>query len=132
MSLVRVLLEPKSPIYAGPHGRARKSGELVHSDVLHAALVSVAAGAAADIGPLRTLRVSSIFPCWRDVHFYPRPFLALPASTETGDPAKRKRWKSVRLVSEGALRLWLSGDVTLTDRVRIIESGVALLEDVVG
>lgn len=129
MSLVRVLLEPKSPIYSGPHGHARKSGALVHSDVLHAALVCIAASAGQDIEPVRTLRLSSIFPCWRHVHFYPRPFLALPTSTETGDSAKRKRWKNVRLVSEGTLPRWLAGDATLTDHVHIIESGVALLDD---
>lgn len=134
MSRVRVCLEPVSPLYTGQLGRARKSGALVHSDTLHAALVSVAA----QIGSPRTggleaareLRVSSVFPFWSDLYFYPRPFVPPPKQQESADPADRKRWKNVRLLSEGALRLWLAQDPRLYDEhvTTMPEPGFAVLQ----
>jgi CRISPR type III-A-associated RAMP protein Csm4 len=88
---------------------------------------------AADLGsPLldaaQSLRVSSVFPFWGKTFFYPRPFLAPPGHAETADPAGRKRWKSVRLVSEGALRLWLAGDAALMQQAKMLEGGFVALE----
>lgn len=109
----RALLEPLAPFYRSAHTHARRSGALVHSDTLHAALVSVAAlTGAMPLDTLRGLRVSSVYPCWRDTLLLPKPFLRPPGADrpDPADPAARKRWKSVRLVTEGLLRAWLADD----------------------
>lgn len=129
MSLVLVLLEPRSPIFLGPHGRARKSGALIHSNTLHAALISVAAQHGVQpLDSFNSLRVSSVYPCWYDCLFFPRPFLPLREADAAPVRVEHKRWKSIRLVSAGVLQLWLAKDPALTDRTVLPEPGVALLE----
>ena len=76
MTAYRIELRPRSPIHRGIHGHASKSGAAVHSDTLHAALMAAAAlDGGMDLDALRALRLSSLFPCWRGMDFYPKPFL---------------------------------------------------------
>lgn len=112
MSIWRVTIEPLAPFFAGPHTRARKAGALVHSDTLHAALMNVAALTGSPVlEEAERLRVSSLFPFWKDIFFYPKPFLPPLAVEREGDQEQLKEWKSVRLVSEGLLRAWLERHV---------------------
>lgn len=127
MTLLRVLLEPLAPVYTGPHGRARKSGALVHSDTLHAALIDVAALAGLPlIDVAESLRVSSVFPRWRDTLFYPRPFLPPPVALDASTPKSRKRWKSVRLLSEPLLKVWLAGRPLQENDVTVLGGSCAI------
>ena len=113
--LYRVILEPTAPFYIGHNTHARKSAAIVHSDTLHAALIDVAAligSPLKDAAP--NLRVSSLFPCWNGLYFYPKPYLPVPQSEQTtqmdGTNVDRKRMKSIRWVSEKILEAWLTGD----------------------
>ena len=116
MTAYRVEIEPRAPLHRGIHGHAPKSGAVIHSDTLHAALLASAAvtGAHNDaLERLKTLRISSLFPCLRDAYFFPKPYLPLPSALrkneEQGKDKNPKRWKKVRLVSEAALNAWLLG-----------------------
>lgn len=130
MSLYRIQLEPVSAFYAGAGSRASKSGAVVHSDTLHAALL--AAGALTQ-SPLldapERIRISSVYPFWKDIYFCPRPFLPLPGPYTEDGVAGRKRWKSVRLVSERVLTAWLEGDQNLRDRTELIGGNAAVFAD---
>ena len=131
MSLYRVLLKDLAPVYAGVNARTRKSGALVHSDAIHAALVSTAALTdSAFIEVLLDARLSSLFPFWNNVFFYPKPFLAPPESPGSGatTTADRKRWKSIRLVSPGLLDAWIRGDGATVRSAELIGSSAAMLE----
>lgn len=123
-----VRLEPLGPLYRGPHTHARKSGALVHSDTLHGALLCMAALEGAPILQRpEALRVSSLYPFWQDVLFFPRPFLP-PVRVDASEPARdRKQWKSVRLVSRALLDAWLAGapaadSVTLPGGLAVLAS----------
>ncbi len=128
MSIYRVRLEPLAPFYVAPHGRARKSGALVHSDTLHGALVAVAALTGSpllDRAP--ELRLSSLFPFWRDLFLYPKPFFHRPGQQPEGDVKGRKRWKSVSLLSEKLLATWLRGAAVPEAEIRVLPGGAAVL-----
>ncbi len=135
MTVYRVDITPRAPLHRGIHGHAAKSGAVVHSDTLHAALASSAAAAGAtgeELERFRTLRVSSLFPGLWNTPLYPKPFLPLSRNaegrTEEGDPKAAKRWKQVRLVSEEVLNAWLLGK---EDDVKgaVVRDGVAVFEE---
>lgn len=113
--IYRVTFEPRAPIFFGLNTHARKGAALVHSDTLHAALIDAAALAGLPVVDIAEhLRVSSVFPCWSGIFFYPKPYLPVPAENSTPDEHKpsadRKRLKSIRWVSETLLDAWLRGD----------------------
>lgn len=134
MTRYRITLEPTSPFFVGMGSHARKSGAVIHSDTLHAALMAVAALAMPKwLDEAQRLRVSSIFPYWKSIFFYPRPFLPVPRQEGNGaqdaddDGKQRKRWKKIRLISEGMLHAWLKADPGLSDKTQFLEGGFAAL-----
>ncbi|MCK5860990.1 MAG: type III-A CRISPR-associated RAMP protein Csm4 [Candidatus Hydrogenedentes bacterium] len=131
MTVYRVEIEPRAPIHQGIHGHAAKSGAVVHSDTLHAALMAVAAATGEDPETLRELRLSSLFPCLNSKSFFPKPFLPLPEAVRKAqeeDPqAPRKRWKKAKLVTEKVLNAWFLGKTSLADCE--IHDGVAMLKE---
>jgi CRISPR-associated protein Csm4 len=128
MGVYRVHIQPGAPFYNGAHSRARKAGALVHSDTLHAALVSVAAMRGSPLlNRAETLRVSSLYPGWAGLWFLPKPFLRPPGADDTANPLARKRWKAIRLVSEGVLTAWIAGTLTEADLAGDAPAGCALL-----
>lgn len=130
MSLHRILIEPLGPLFLGTQGRVRKSGAAVHSDTLHAALVDVAALAGSPlVDAAERLRVSSLFPFWKSVYFYPKPFLPPPGAMDGAATTDRKRWKSVTLVSGALLDAWLAGDAATVNHAEIHADGIALLPE---
>lgn len=130
MNMYRILLEPQSAFFAGAESRARKSGAVVHSDTLHAALLAVAALSRSPLleSPDQ-IRLSSVYPFWKDIYFFPRPFLPLPGPHSQDDVTGRKRWKSVRLVSGRTLEAWLHGDSGLRESTELIGGNAAVLAD---
>ncbi|OQA29608.1 MAG: hypothetical protein BWY57_03282 [Betaproteobacteria bacterium ADurb.Bin341] len=134
MTVYRLDITPLAPLHRGIHGHAAKSGAVVHSDTLHAALVSSAAAAGAspdELERFRTLRVSSLFPSLGKAPLYPKPFLPLPKTGEqrkaADDPKAAKRWKQVRLVSEKVLNAWLLGKQEEVEAA-VLRDGVASFE----
>jgi len=128
MSVYRVTLEPLAPFFVAPHGHARKSGALVHSDTLHGALMAVAALTRSPLlERAAEIRLSSVYPFWREVFFYPKPFLPRPGQVEGGDVKHRKRWKSVSLLSEKLLATWLRGAEVPDDDIQVLQGGAAVL-----
>jgi CRISPR-associated protein Csm4 len=128
MAVYRVLIEPLAPFFAAPHSRVRKSGALIHSDTLHAALMSVAVLTGSPLlDRARDLRVSSLYPYWESVFFYPKPFLRPPETPEQHDVRKRKHWKSVHLVSERVLAVWLDNDAKTFGQVETLGESLAVL-----
>lgn len=131
MTVYRVEIKPRAPLHRGIHGHAAKSGAVIHSDTLHAALVASAAAAGEDPEALRMLRISSLFPCLHNKPFFPKPFLPLPKTVRDAqekDPkAPAKRWKKARLVSQEVLNAWFLGKASLADCE--IRDGVALLKN---
>lgn len=121
MPLYRIQLEPLSPIYEGRYGRAHKSGAIVHSDTLHAALVDVAALMGGEaLETAKEFRLSSIFPFHGSSFFLPRPFLPLPGGdTEDDDPKQRKRWKNIQYVSEATMAEWLKDTPDFKEKVDV-------------
>lgn len=134
MTVHLVNIRPGGPFFLGLASHARKTGALVHSDTLHAALAHTAARlglALLDAAP--QLRVTSVFPNWRGLAFYPRPHLRTPFGAGEGDrPESRKRWKSVRLVSAGLLEAWLAGDAGAFARARVAGSTALLDSEAAG
>lgn len=134
MTVYRLDIKPLAPLHRGIHGHAAKSGAVVHSDTLHAALAASAAAAGAgpdELQRFRTLRVSSLFPSLWNAPLYPKPFLPLSRNaegrTEDNDPKAAKRWKQVRLVSKKVLNAWLQGkgeDV----KGAVVRDGTAVFE----
>ncbi|MGI6460889.1 MAG: type III-A CRISPR-associated RAMP protein Csm4 [Candidatus Hydrogenedentales bacterium] len=130
MEIYRVHIRPRAPFFNGPHSRAPKTGALVHSDTLHAALVSVAAMHGSPLlKRAETLRVSSLYPSWGGVCFLPKPFLRPPGEEGASNPLERKRWKTIRLVSEGMLTAWLAGALEESQLASEAPAGCALLQD---
>lgn len=134
MTVYRLDITPLAPLHRGIHGHAAKSGAVVHSDTLNAALVSSAAAAGAspdELERFRTLRVSSLFPSLGKAPLYPKPFLPLPKTGEqrkaADDPKAAKRWKQVRLVSEKVLNAWLLGKQEEVEAA-VLRDGVASFE----
>ncbi len=126
MTVHRVNIRPAGPFFLGLASHARKTGALVHSDTLHAALAHTAARLGLDLlDAAPRLRMTSLFPQWRGLCFYPKPRLRPPV--EDGAAESRKRWKSVRLVSRGLLSAWLSGDAGAFARARV-EGSTAFLD----
>lgn len=130
MTLYRIQIEPRAPFFLGLGSHARKAGVLVHSDTLHAALVSVAARTGSPLlEHAQQLRVSSMYPYWKSIYFYPKPFLPVPREESAkDDPKAGKRWKSIRLISEGMLTAWLAGDTALSDNTEALDDGLAALK----
>ncbi|HOV73301.1 MAG TPA: type III-A CRISPR-associated RAMP protein Csm4 [Candidatus Hydrogenedentes bacterium] len=134
MTRYRVQLEPMGPFFTGMNSHARKAAALIHSDTLHGALMTVAAvGGSPWLDEAPRLRVSSLFPCWKNIHFYPKPFLPVPGvrdPKQSGeeDDKGRKQWKSIRLVSEGLLAAWLRGDPSVPEQTEVLGSGLAALK----
>jgi CRISPR type III-A-associated RAMP protein Csm4 len=130
MTRYRIQITPRAPFFTGLGSHARKSGVLVHSDTLHAALTALAARTASPwLEAAERLRVSSICPCWNGLDFYPKPFLPVPrAAAAADDPKAGKRWKAIRLVSGGMLAAWFKGDTRLAEKMTVLEGGLAALE----
>ena len=128
MTLYRLAIRPQGPFFLGQNSHARKSGALIHSDTLHGALLSVAALSGSPLlHHAQSLRVSSVFPSWKGIHFYPRPFLAVPRNPNDEDAAGRKRWKKIHLVSEALLKAWLRNDAAIQHETEDLGSGLAAL-----
>lgn len=133
MTVYRMDIHPRAPLHQGIHGRAPKSGALVHSDTLHAALIAAAAATGAhvdDLERMRELPMSSLYPTLHGKPLYPKPFLRPPGADNNRerpeDDQDHKRWKKLRLVSEAMLRAWLTGDVDTFDACEL-RDGVAAL-----
>ena len=100
-----VLLRPLAPLHLGQGRELNLSEDRIRSDTLWGALFAVAV----DQGRRPLLEVlltpgffiSSSFPVWRNIYFWPRPFLEM----ETGsDPSQRKKWRNITFVSDGVLK----------------------------
>lgn len=130
MTVYRVEIKPRAPLHCGIHGHAAKSGAVIHSDTLHAALMASAAATGEDPEALRMLRLTSLFPCLGGESFFPKPFLPLPKAVRNAqekDPkAPAKRWKKARLVSQEVLNAWFLGKASLADCE--MRDGVAMLK----
>jgi len=159
MPYYRIKLKPNGPFFIGQNSHARKSTAIVHSDVLHSALICVSA----ITDPywlnerVTNLKLSSIYPYYqekgdknncRTIFLYPKPFV--PSTTDDTDnesikessPQKneeqmdKKRWKKTKYVSEGLFKeLLINKEITQSDQVKHLDgldqskASVLCLED---
>ena len=126
MRLLRVTLEFKGAIHQGTASHAKTSGALVHSDTLYSALLHTAATLhrTAFLEAYDKIWVSSVFPVWENIHFYPKPHLSPPR--QDGENTDRKRWKSIKLVSENLFSAWLAGNEDQVREAQDLGSGLAV------
>lgn len=95
-------------MHLGREGEIGACDHWVRSDTLFSGLVAaaLARGIMRDLFPdgvaSAPFLLTSVFPCWYEVPFYPRPFLPAPPSDQ-GRP-----WKRIRFVSEQVLASWLA------------------------
>ena len=115
MPYYRVKLKPQGPFFKGINSHARKSNAIVHSDVLHTAFIYVSATVDPTwLNKIDKLKLSSIYPYYQNIYFYPRPFpptikqnkntqnLSIPKETEEDSKTiDQKIWKKIHYISEG-------------------------------
>ena len=145
MPYYRIKLKPKGPFFIGQNSHARKSTAIVHSDVLHSALICVSA--ITDTYWLceraTNLKLSSIYPYYKEkgnknsgrtVFLYPKPFVPSttddtnnesinePYQQKNEEKLDKKRWKKTKYVSEGLFKeLLINNEITQSAQIKHLD-----------
>lgn len=129
-----VLLKPLAPLHLGQGGDLALGEDRIRSDTLWSALATVALEQRYEalfktlLGP--GFFISSSFPVWRNLPFWPRPYLRVETS---GDPGQRKKWRQVAFVSDGVFQRLLkpakAADIDFEETVHLPEGCLLLKEE---